>query len=178
MPILFIVKTSPNKVAWRLFWLEMKTGRRHCPGCVRGGLIVYPLFSWLILDDSSGYQPYRSLIVCWVLGESGSLKNPSSMCDRSRSRSLVELDGALGAAERLGGKGLDPAQLGSGRAGGRHPCCSFWWAAAPSVHSGRLGTWEQRRRTWSNWVSTRSFDLSIKATFSVNFGSHSLDSKA
>ena len=53
MPILFIVKTSPNKVVSQLFWLEMKTGRRHCPGCARGGLIVYPLFSWLVLDDSS-----------------------------------------------------------------------------------------------------------------------------
>ena len=40
----------------------MKTGRRHCPGCVRGGLIVYPSFLGR-LDDSSGYQLYRPLIV-------------------------------------------------------------------------------------------------------------------
>ena len=142
------------------FWLKMETGRSCCLGWSRRVVLVNPLLLWLILDDSSGYQPYRSLIDCWrfggifslgfgvpvkprVHGWSLSFWRPSRHSSwGSRQRFCKEEEACVGSI-----------QLESGPTVGRHSCCSLWWAAAPSVFllgadSFRLWRRHCSRRHW------------------------------
>ena len=142
------------------FGLKMKTGRSCCLGWSRPVVFVNPLLLRLVLDDSIGYQPHRR-IFSWGFGLP---VKPSSMCDRSRSRSRV------GTRRGIPGRGAACSRL----------TYLLLTLVGSSVHCilRPLGSLRAvMKRDWSNWVYTRSFDLSIKASFSVNFGSHSLDSK-
>ena len=75
------------------------------------------------------------------------------------------------APDRVVVSGVEALCVASGWLGwgavGQHSCCSFWWAAVSPVFACTLGAGEQWRWAWSNWVYAGSFDLLIKASFSV-----------
>ena len=121
----------------------MKTGHTCCPGCFCGLFVVFnPLLLFrLLLGDSSGYQPYWLwLLTFW--GKSFSLGFGVPLKPRVHERPVSHTSASryqrwsICASQALS---VDQLQPGAGSAVGRHPCCSFWWAAASPVLACNLG---------------------------------------
>ena len=142
-----------------------------------------PLFSWSIrrfkwLSAVSAFDCLLSLRGIFHQGL-GFLEKPSSMCDRSRSRSPVGTRRGIrggGAARRKRLAAWIQHNLDQGVQWDDIPVAHSGGQQRPSCTLRPLGNLRAVTSLRSNGVCTRSFDLSIKASFSVR--SRSLDSKA